>query len=226
MTANAGAVLEWNGHVIWVDALHTRRVPGFSAVSPALWREMRRVLPPPELLCFTHCHPDHYDFSLVSEARTLWPGAGLFLPRRDFDRQILVSGEELRLSLKGMTLRFLRLPHEAPMYRDVTHYCLLLLGGGSRIFISGDCEVASQALAARLGGEPVDLAVLPFLWLTRRDGRRYLEEVLRPRHVLLCHIPFPEDDANGCRKVVLRAAGLTKLPDVRLLTGPLQRETF
>lgn len=224
LTANAGAVLEWNGRVIWVDALHDTPVPGFSSVSPALWARMREVLPPPDLLCFTHCHPDHYSPRLTAEALALWPAALPALPRRDFPRQILLSGEEARLSAGGMTLRFLRLPHEGP--ENVPLYGLLLSDGAYRILIAGDCEAACPALTRRLEGLSVDLAILNFPWLTLRKGRQYLEEVLRPRHLLLCHLPFCQDDANGWLDAARRAAAGSSLPDVRLLARPLQREVL
>lgn len=51
LTANAGVVLEWRRHVIWIDALHTGGARRFPAVSPVLWQQMRNTLPPPELRC-------------------------------------------------------------------------------------------------------------------------------------------------------------------------------
>ena len=224
LTANAGVILERNGHVIWVDALHTEQIPGFSTVSPTLWNQMRDTLPPPELLCFTHCHPDHYSFHLASKARTVWPSAKFILPRRDFDDQILVTGEEVRLSDGRMTLRFLRLPHDGPDYQDVPHYGLLLSDEMSNILIAGDCETASTSLLKWLGDLSIDLAILNFPWITLRKGRHCLENVLRPRHLLLCHLPFAEDDINGYLNAAFRAAKTVDLPDVRLLTCPLQRE--
>lgn len=224
LTANAGIVLEWNGRVIWVDALHDTPVPGFSSVSPALWARIREALPPPDLLCFTHCHPDHYSPRLTAGALALWPAALPALPRQDFPRQLLLSGEEARLSAGGMTLRFLRLPHDGP--ENVPLYGLLLSDGAYRILIAGDCEVACPALTRRLEGLSVDLAILNFPWLTLRKGRRYLEEVLRPRHLLLCHLPFCQDDANGWLDAARRAAAGSSLPDVRLLARPLQREVL
>ena len=215
LTANAGVVLEWRSHVIWIDALHAGGALGFPAVSPALWRQMRNALPPPELLCFTHCHPDHYSFSLTSEARALWPAA-IALPRRDFDSQILLTGERIRLSGGGITLEFLRLPHEGPDNGATPHYGLLLSNGAFRILIPGDCETASPSLARYLEGTAIDLAILNFPRLTLRRGRRYLEEVLRPLHVLLGHLPSPEDDANGYLEAARQTAEAADLADVRL----------
>jgi hypothetical protein len=224
LTANAGVILEWRHHIIWVDALHSGQVLGFSGVSPVLWDQMRTTLSPPELLCFTHCHADHYSPHLVSEALSLWPNAKIALPRRDFDDQFLITGEETRLSGGGMTLRFPRLPHDGPEYRNVPHYGLLLSDGVSNILIAGDCEPASPSLLDRLEGRSIDLAILNFPWVTLRKGRRCLEDVLRPRHLLLCHLPFAEDDVNGYLDAASRAAEAVNLPDVRLLTRPLQRE--
>ncbi|WP_300764260.1 hypothetical protein [uncultured Oscillibacter sp.] len=44
------------------------------------------------------------------------------------------------------------------------------------------------------------------------------------RHLLLCHLPFAEDDTNGYLDAAFRAARIIDLPDIRLLTRPLQRE--
>lgn len=226
LSANAGILLAWNGHKIWVDALHDKPTDGFSSVSPALWAQMRTsaAFAPPDLLCFTHCHTDHYSRGLAEEAKALWPSAKLVLPQREFDDQLLLTGDEARFSDSGLTLRFLRLPHEGAAYAAVPHSGLLLSDGRFTILISGDCEVASPTLTRRLDNVPVDLAILDFPWLTLRKGRRYVQEVLRPRHLLLYHLPFPADDTNGYLEAARRAVELTDLPDVRLLSRPLQQE--
>ena len=48
LTANAGILLEWKRHAIWIDALHDQQIPSFSAISPFLWAQMQTSLPPPE----------------------------------------------------------------------------------------------------------------------------------------------------------------------------------
>lgn len=224
LTANAGIVLNLNGHAVWIDALHTSQVPGFSTISPALWKKMQTSLPPPELLFFTHCHQDHYSQQLVQEAHILWPGAKLVLPQQEFSDQVLISGREVRFSSGSLTLRFLRLPHEGGA--NIPHYGLLLSNNDDRILIAGDCETACPALANCLDGISIDLAVLNFPWVTLRRGVQFLEEILRPRHLLLCHLPFPEDDINNYLSAARRAAGAVSLPDIRLLSRPLQKETI
>lgn len=224
LIANAGIVLTLNGHTIWIDALHTSQVRGFSTVSLALWEKMHISLPPPELLFFTHCHPDHYSQQLVQEAHILWPGAKLVLPQQEFCDQILISGREVRFSSGSLALRFLRLPHEGDTI--IPHYGLLLSNNGYHILIAGDCETACPVLANSLNSISIDLAVLNFPWATLRRGVQFLEEILHPRHLLLCHLPFPEDDINDYLSAARRAARALSLPDTRLLSRPLQKETI
>lgn len=223
LTANAGLVLEYGDCRLWVDALHEGPVPGFSSLSPALWARLasNAALIPPDLLCFTHCHKDHFSKALTREAVALWPRAVPVLPQQEFNRQVLLSGGEVRLDIGGLTVRFLRIAHQGAA---VPHYSLLISDGCFRVLIGGDGEVAAPALAGYLEGAPVDLAVLGFPWLTLRRGRRYIQEVLRPRCVLAYHLPFPEDDRNGYLAAARQAAGSLAPLDIRLLSRPFQRE--
>lgn len=227
LSANAGVSLEWHGRKLWIDALHTEKIHGYSTLSPQIWAQMQMApaFVPPELICFTHCHPDHYSRSLTAYASTLWPRAKLILPQREFSNQALLTGSEFQFSLGKICLRFLRLPHEGGAFSAVPHYGILLSDGTSRILVSGDCEVASPALTQYLDG-PIDLAVLSFPWLTLRRGRLYMRDVLRPRHLLLYHLPFPEDDTEGYLYMAKQAALRWEAQDLRLLSSPLQQETF
>lgn len=163
---------------------------------------------------------------LVAEAKALWPNVKLIMPQQEFDLQFVLAGDEVLFSDGDITLRFLRLPHEGSAFASVPHYGLLLSDGVFRILIAGDCEIASPALSQHLEHTTVDLAILDFPWLTLNKGRRYVEDVLRPRHLLLYHLPFPEDDVNGYLSAVRHAAELSSLTDIRLLCNPLQQEAI
>ena len=94
-----------------------------------------------------------------------------------------------------------------------------------RILIAGDCEVASPALRDTLAGQAVNLAILDIPWLTLPQGRAFVREVIRPEHLLVYHLPFPEDDCFGYRKAAEWAVvKLPEVPDIRLLEAPLQSE--
>lgn len=226
LSANAGVSIRLGGCRIWVDALHAQKVDGFSTVTPELWSRMRTepAFVPPDLICFTHCHQDHYARSLTAEARALWPQATLILPEREFDDQILLQGPEVSLPFQTLTLRFFRLPHEGEAFAAVPHYGLLITRDNFQILIPGDCPVASPALAERLRGTEIDLTLLDFPWIAQKKGREFIEKVIRPRHLLLYHLPFQEDETHRYRAAAQRCLGRVNLPDVRLLMEPLQQE--
>lgn len=228
LSANAGVSIQLGGHQIWIDALHTQKIPGFSGVTPELWAQLREqeAFRAPDVICFTHCHADHYSRELTLQARSLWPEAKVVLPEAEFQDQILLSGEEVWFTIGALSLRFLRLPHEGEKFAGAPHYGLLLSYGEFRVLVPGDCEVASPLLAKALEGIPVDLALLDFPWVTLRQGREFIEKILRPSHLLVYHLPFAQDETNRYRTVSERCAQRLDVPDVRLFMEPLQREVI
>lgn len=227
LSANAGVALRCGQALIWVDALHGKKIPGFSTVSPDLWRFIQQsgAFADPDLLLFTHCHPDHYSRELTIQAKKRYPRAALALPEQEFRDQFLISERQDRLDVRGASLRFARLTHEGEQFADVPNYGCIINFMGFRTLIAGDCAVASPELADFVGAERIDLALLNFPWITLRKGRDFLEEVLRPTHLFLYHLPFAEDDEWGYRKAAEQAAPLLRgIPDVRLLNRPLQTE--
>lgn len=210
LSANAGVALDIGGRRLWVDALHDKKHSPFSTLTPKLQQEMLAcpAFFRPEFICYTHCHPDHYSRHLTEAALKLWPEARLLMPA------------EQTVEADGLTVHFLRLPHEGEQYADVAHFGLLISCQGCNIFVSGDCAVASPALAEALADTPVHLALLDFPWGTLRKGREFLQEHLRGAQILLHHLPFAEDDENGFRRAALNAAA--QIPDCRVLFDPLQ----
>lgn len=215
LSANAGVSIQIGKHRIWVDALHQDKQTGFSAVTPQLLQSIlgSEAFQKPEYICVTHCHPDHYSEEMVGEALALWPEAQLCLPK------------PTKLQTDDLTVEFLRLPHEGAQYAAVEHYGILLCVGGKHILIPGDCETASPALAEAVGERSIDLAILNFPWVTLSKGRNFLTQILKPKHILLCHLPFAQDDVNGFRRSAQRNAQLLPQMDVRVLCDPLQSET-
>lgn len=230
LTANAGAVLRLGRFRFWVDALHDKKVPGFSTVTPVLWEAMaaRPDFEEPDLLFFTHCHPDHFSPRLTRQLLNRWPQARVILPEQYFPDQLPLTGRRERLTLPGLTIHFARLPHEGPQYKNVAHYgCILEQEDGFRILIPGDCALAAPELAEFLSDHgPVDAALMDFPWVTLRKGARFIREYIHPRYLLVCHLPFPGDDIYGYRKAAIRFAAQMEGLDVRLLLEPFQQETL
>ena len=161
------------------------------------------------------------------EALDLWPQAKIVLPEDRFPGQALLSGRRERVRLPELTLGFIRLTHEGPRYADKPHYGCILESRGTRVLITGDCRLCAPELAEFLAEDgPIDLAILDFPWLTLPRGRRFVQEHIRPKMLLVCHLPFSGDDIYGYRAAALKSAPLLEGVDVRLLSEPFQQETL
>lgn len=229
LSVNAGAVLRFGRTRFWVDVLHDHQVQGFSTVTPARWADISAHpdFSEPNLIFYTHCHPDHFSRPLTAQVLHRWPFAEVILPDPLFEHQILLSRPREQLFLPNLSMRFARLPHEGPQYAHVAHYGCILEHDGFRVLLTGDCAVAAPELADFLADAgPVDLALLDFPWVTLRKGRQFIEQVIRPQHLAVCHIPFEEDDCFHYRPAVLKAVPQVQVPDIRLLMEPFQREIF
>lgn len=226
LSANAGTVIEAEGCKLWSDVLHNEQVPGFSSVSEDLWLAIRRsaAFRDPDLIFYTHRHPDHYSRALTTRARAAFPRARLAAPFQDFEHQVLLSEASGELLLPGGRLRYARLPHEPEDYTEmVPNYGCILEAGGYHILIAGDCATADSSLAAFVGDTPIHVALLNFPWGALGKGRNFLRNYIRPEHLVLYHLPFAQDDLYGFRGAVAKTLRMIQdIPDVRVLQDPLQ----
>lgn len=229
LSANAGIALRLGEIRLWVDMPHVEKVPGFSTFSKAQWQ---RILTHPEfaspdLILYTHCHPDHYSKELAGRTKERWPQAQLILPQQEFDGQVLLSGQRVFLNISGLHMEFCRLTHEGERFADVPNYGCFLCGGGFSVLIAGDCAVADPALADFIGERKIDLAFLNFPWVALQRGRAFIERSIHPEHLIVYHLPFAEDNRWGFREAAAKgAARLPGIPDLRILDNPMQTEVF
>ncbi|MCR4710972.1 MAG: hypothetical protein K5707_01620, partial [Clostridia bacterium] len=167
----------------------------------------------------------------------------------------------------AVRVEFFRLTHTGKERREYPNYGILLsvLAGSDRdnrardriganfpdngaqatrsILLTGDAEVGCPELAEMLAGRPVDLALLNFPWMALGNGRRFVQEKIKPRHLVLFHLPTASDDEYGYQSALLPTlgrdetvkAGLRKryaeraaaaCPDIRVMAEPLSKETF
>ena len=224
LSANAGVAIHIGEYRIWVDALHTIKQPGFSAVDPTLRGKMLHceAFEKPDIILCTHCHPDHFSKTLIKEAKKLWPNAKVILPERHYDEQILIYGNEFAYFVDGLSLQFIRLPHEGQQYSNCVHYGVLITANGKKLLIPGDCATAAVELQKSIEGHRINLALLNFPWLTLKRGQNFVDEIMDPSGIVLFHLPFERDDTCGYREAAKKAVQKRGKEDTQLLCDPLQ----
>lgn len=230
--SNAGVSIEIGGRKILVDAIAENHCPlGFTGMSETNWQKMLTspAFQNPDLMVFTHDHPDHFCRTRTAYFLRQYPNAHVVIPEERIfpgqEYELLDTDEEVRTG--GVTLHFHRTIHMDQRFRDVPHYALLLEYADFKIFICGDTALCYEEMIPWIrsfGG--IDLAMMNFHWVVSPKGRKYLEKFIAPDHIVVFHIPYEEDDVNGFRQSAIKASRRLSCEDVRLLLEPLQTETI
>jgi len=220
LTANAGVILQSSERCVLIDALHNGKTLEFSSVSDAEFGQIREMFRErhPDLVLVTHRHPDHCSDEPLRRFAEMWPDTVFLFPEH-------FPEERLHSRLKDILITSMTLPHDGKGFEDVDQrgYCITL--GGKTILHAGDAALSSpEKILTLTEGRKIDAAVMNFPWITLPAGRAFLEEKLKPDHLMIVHLPFEEKDVFGYRKAAYRAVEKTDLPDVRIMDHPMQTE--
>lgn len=215
--ANSGVLVSSGDQKVLIDALFDKPNPEYRAPSPEVLDKIMKGAPPfdgVDLVLVTHNHPDHFDASLAARYMETVPGPILLAPAdavaelrkaavdwaRIEPRVVpldLKVGEKVERILKRVPVTVFRTLHgkqEAPM-----NIMFLFELEGWRIFHEGDSPGnVDEYRGFGLGSEPVDLALVHFWFPLEPNCARFLQEVLKPDHIALTHLPIRlESDAPG-----------------------------
>ena len=223
--ANAGLLLQYDGHALLLDALQKSEATPFSPLPAALEGELFRggtPLSDADALLFTHLHPDHFSAGLTLQYMERWPRSMLLLPNACgdpcFDAAAAQAGTRLiSFPPSAECARFNLTPnisvfafatrHLGKQYHRVPHICYLLCVGEKNILITGDIDYTFESLH-QLDGVPLHAAfVTPLFFSALRRGR-FFKGTLEATHICVYHIPFEADDQFQVRRSLHRDLSL------------------
>ena len=200
-----------SGPVSWVDLLHMRQ-----------GKQSFKTL---DYLFFTHEHPDHFSPMYVTELIHAREIHKVFLPsaaspspeftllcnhlhKKSVETEILdlQPGEflpfELTPAIRG---KIIATRHMGPQYQDVINYCYLIDLNGFTLLFTGDGDFVGEYYESALQGEEIDLVLVNPLFYQHPQGQKLLNTLFTPKHLIVYHLPFPEDDTMGLRTMVERS---------------------
>ena len=163
LSVNAGLALCTQGLRLWVDAVHDEKLPDFSTLTPQ--QQRRLFLHPnfqdPDLICFTHCHPDHFspEFTLrflrhrsvrglifPPDVLTIKSGLENFLKEQKIPAVVLT--EQIHHAVfhpaPGLAVEALKTPHLDEQFRNIPHYCYIISFGKKRILFTADVDYTQE----------------------------------------------------------------------------------
>lgn len=201
-TVNAGVAFDFGGKRIWVDAIHDYKTRDFSTCTPEIVDHMiaSRDIAAPDLMLFTHSHPDHCSAKLVNECLELWPKAEVICPqttdilKNEFTRVTVPERDVDEYVYGDLRITFFKLTHDSLKFKDTPHRGILLEYEGKSLLFPGDTSIKSEELFEFLknrnvAGGRIFAVFLNFPWLSLELGREKIKRI-GAKHVIISHIPL------------------------------------
>ena len=222
-TANCGVIINDGKHTIAIDALHCKKAEPFSPVPQSTldWVFKNTKI---DLLLYTHPHCDHYDKEL-NDRYIREHGSAIIMPEND-SADLKLEREHGKLDIKelGLSIEYRKLMHSGEQYRNEINYGYYISFGGKTLLTLGDSAISAPELPGFLYGKTADIAFINFPFYTLSSGRTAVKELIKPKSVIVQHLPFGEDDRFSYRDAIKRRSEMPGMPTVRaLLTETLQR---
>ena len=239
--ANEGVLLSSGETRVVIDGLF--RPYETYAVMPAADRERLETNQPPfegvDLVLVSHVHGDHFHAESVARHLRQNPQATLVTSAQvvaevaaqvgathnDAVRSRLRdvtpgAGERLTLSLAGIDLQVLGLPHGGRRNASIQNLGHVISLGGRRILHIGDADTNAETFQRlALDRDGIDVALLPAWFLTERDGQAIVRDYIKPRRLVAIHLP-----ASGYEEAV--ASARSAFPGSDALTRLLERRRY
>jgi L-ascorbate metabolism protein UlaG (beta-lactamase superfamily) len=208
--ANEGVLLTTAGKAVLIDALFRKYETGYAVPDDSTRSALERARPPFDrvnLVLVTHRHGDHFhpapvvshlvanrgailltSAQVIDSLRGRIPVAASGLPARLLARTT-APGSRQRAVVNGIGVELLGLPHGGRRHRAVEHLAYIVELGGRRVLHVGDADLTEATLSPfRLDTARIDVALIPYWAITGREGRRLVEQWIRPKHVVAFHV--------------------------------------
>ena len=181
-TANAGVLLEIDGVSILLDGVCEPLYP-YLGTPLEIKNSLKENMP--DVLAFTHKHPDHYDldYEKLYNEKTL---------RSAFGPESLLFYEVGN----GVNVSLIKTRHIGKT--DISHVSYVIEGSHS-VWFMGDASPLS--LNNLKGHTAPDLLIVPFAYAITPSSWRKTKET-GAKKILLLHMPLEKDDREGLWKMV------------------------
>src|SRR6185436_5948228 len=131
-------------------------------------------------------------------------------------------GEKVnKIQQEEMSIEFFQLEHGRSQEQGgVVNLGHLIEMGGLKLLFVGDAKPSAENFAPyRLSTRGIDVAFVPYWFFGSPIGVRVLAEQIKPRNVVVCHVPPSEwEKFDGLLK--------SQFPDVILFKDALEKRSF
>lgn len=188
-TANAGVLLKLDGVSILLDGL-ADRVGEYLPTPAELAGKLLKN--PPDLLAFTHGHPDHCSEALLS-------------PYRKQNLRPILGPELLHpdgVQVGGVTIRPVPSRHIGKVEPGLIHNSFLITGSRC-VWFMGDATPSQWV--GRTDLPKPDVLIAPYAYANTESAWAFTRSVTQ--HLVLLHLPPKEADSYGLHTMVQKQVG-------------------
>ncbi|MBL8204812.1 MAG: MBL fold metallo-hydrolase [Blastocatellia bacterium] len=217
--ANEGFFITGGGKKVLVDALFREGIKPYAVVSPTNKERLEQARDPfsdVDLTMASHFHSDHFDPLAVATHLHHNPRALFVSTNQAFDKFKAVGalfeevktrvraampneGERIKLTHNGIHLQVLHVHHGRN--RPIENLGLLFEIAGQKLFHIGDSEATAEDFKINnLLAERIDIAFLPFWYLLDEGNKQAVRAQIKARHIILMHIPPPDENDEYIKK--------------------------
>jgi L-ascorbate metabolism protein UlaG (beta-lactamase superfamily) len=219
--ANEGVLLSAGGRKVIIDGLFLKYGAQYATPADSTQAALERARAPfdaVDLVLVTHRHGDHFhpapvaahllanvratlltSSQVIDSLRGRLPPGAQLAPR--LMARTTAPGARGREVVNGITVELLGLPHGGARHTQVEHLGYIVELGGRRVLHVGDTDTRAATFAPfRLDTARIDVALLPLWMVSSDEGRRVIEQWIRPRQVVAFHVGT-DDGARATRAV-------------------------
>ena len=236
--ANYGALLQAGDKRVLIDGLFRQGVEGYARVPKVLLRDLEKNRGPfagADVLLVSHPHADHFDASSVAahlrknskavllSSQQVVSATHKALDGDANDRLIEVTPEwkhREKRTVAGIEIDILRIRHGYAHNYSLQNLGHILHLGGKKILHIGDAEMISENFALfDLPAEKIDVALLPYWFLTSASGSKIVRELIQPKAIIAMHIEPAQVSS-------ISAEIAESFPSAHVFTRPMEKLVF
>ena len=217
---HTGVRIEMDGMNILADPYSKTEYTLWNS-TPDCIAESMILQPNANLTIFTHDHTDHFNLDFTLRILKQHPEMKIICGRDilnllknsstasdDLDSRILSPGSEARETVirqGSVTITMIPTIHDCESMYSTENYAVLI-EGSRRILILGDTKpIAENFVFLRDFGSP-NLLLAPFTYLTLRNGRKIVYDLIQPSKAAFLHFPVEMGDGILFRDAAVKSA--------------------
>lgn len=225
LVSNAGILIKYECIKILIDGIYIDETGFFSQVPEKVIKQYKSgkgCFGNIDYILFTHNHQDHFSMKALQIYLKYNTPKLVFLPcittdesenlKKKFEMKNIKFIESLKIKQhkkyiieQNIMIDVYKTTHCGEEFKDICNLCYLITINDKSILFTGDADMNESNFWFINKFKNVNILIINGVFFQSNEGKKLIKELINPDEIIVCHIPFQEDDKNSWRKYILRA---------------------